>query len=93
MSVREKYSIYHIGGTTQMANIIISPSRYVQGSGELGNIAKHIGGLGNNFFLLGSSSGLKRVEDTIKKSFEGFFPISGEKSFLFMIFPFPRKNR
>ena len=54
-----------------MANIIISPSRYVQGSGELGNIAKHIGGLGNNFFLLGSSSGLKRVEDTIKKSFEG----------------------
>ena len=54
-----------------MANIIISPRRYVQGSGELGNIAKHIGGLGNNFFLLGSSSGLKRVEDTIKKSFEG----------------------
>lgn len=54
-----------------MANIIISPSRYVQGSGELQRIAQHIGKLGENFFILGSPSGLKRVEDTIVKSFEG----------------------
>lgn len=54
-----------------MANILISPGRYIQGKGEMANIAKHIGKLGNGFFIMGSPSGLKRVEDTIKTSFEG----------------------
>ncbi len=52
-----------------MASIIISPSRYVQGKGELANIAKHVGGLGTNFFLISTESGIKRVGDTIKQSF------------------------
>ncbi|MBQ9941894.1 MAG: glycerol dehydrogenase [Christensenellaceae bacterium] len=54
-----------------MANIIISPSRYVQGSGELKNIAKHTLGLGSKFFILGTTSGLRRVEETVKASFAG----------------------
>ena len=52
-----------------MANIIISPSRYVQGKGELANIATHIGEMGHNFFVISTESGVKRVGDTIKKSF------------------------
>lgn len=54
-----------------MANIIISPSRYVQGKGELSRLSKHVEALGSSFFMIGSESGLKRVETTIQKSFEG----------------------
>ena len=54
-----------------MANIIISPSRYVQGKEELLRLSKHVEALGKNLFILGSESGLKRVEATIQKSFEG----------------------
>ena len=46
-----------------MANILISPNKYVQGSGELENLARHVKTLGSRFFIMGSPSGLKRVED------------------------------
>ena len=54
-----------------MANIIISPNKYIQGNGELGNIAEHIKFLGKSFFVIASESGIKRVGDIIKESFEG----------------------
>ena len=54
-----------------MANILISPGRYIQGKGELANIAKHIGGLGESFFMISSPSGLKRVQSGIEASFAG----------------------
>ncbi len=52
-----------------MANIIISPGKYVQGNGELENIATHTKNLGDNFFVIISTSGMKRVSNTIKNSF------------------------
>ncbi|GAA0077829.1 glycerol dehydrogenase [Clostridium sp. CTA-5] len=52
-----------------MANIIISPGKYVQGKGELENISKHTKNLGENFFVIVSTSGMKRVANIIKESF------------------------
>ena len=54
-----------------MANIIISPSRYVQGKGELNRAAEHLGALGESFFVIASPSGLKRFQSAVEKSFEG----------------------
>lgn len=54
-----------------MANIIISPAKYVQGRGELANIAQYATKLGKKPFILISASGLKRVGGIIEKSFEG----------------------
>ena len=51
-----------------MANIIGSPSRYVQGKGELSNLCTHAERLGKSFFVLVSGSGKKRVEDKLTKS-------------------------
>ena len=53
-----------------MANIIISPSKYVQGKGELANIAEYAVKLGKKPFILISASGIKRVGDIIKDSFK-----------------------
>lgn len=53
-----------------MAKIIGSPSRYVQGAGELSHLGEHVALLGKNLFLLTSSSGRGRVEDKISKSLE-----------------------
>ena len=44
-----------------MANIIISPAKYVQGKGELANIAQYATKLGKKPFILISESGKKRV--------------------------------
>ena len=44
-----------------MANIIISPSKYVQGKGELANIAQYATKLGKKPFILISEGGKKRV--------------------------------
>lgn len=51
-----------------MANIIGSPSRYVQGKGELGNLCTHAERLGKAFFVLVSGSGKKRVEAQLTHS-------------------------
>lgn len=58
-----------------MSRIIVSPSKYIQGAGELKNICSHIGGLGDSFFIISSPSGLKRFQKTVEQSFEG----SGKK--------------
>lgn len=54
-----------------MANIIISPSKYVQGKGELANVAEYAVKLGKKPFILISESGKKRVGAIIDGSFEG----------------------
>lgn len=54
-----------------MANIIASPSRYIQGAGELLNLREHVEKLGKKLLLITSASGKKRVEGTIAKSLEG----------------------
>ncbi|ABK61323.1 MULTISPECIES: glycerol dehydrogenase [Clostridium] len=53
-----------------MAKIVISPSKYVQGNGELKKIYDHIGNLGKSFLFIVSKSGFKRTGDVIKKSFK-----------------------
>ncbi len=53
-----------------MANIIISPSKYVQGKGELANIAQYATKLGKKPFILISESGKKRVGGIIEDSFK-----------------------
>ncbi len=48
-----------------MAKIIGSPSRYVQGKGEMRNLCSHASAFGDKFFVLTSASGRKRVEPAI----------------------------
>lgn len=54
-----------------MANVIGSPSRYVQGRGELAHLYEHCEKYGKDLFVLVSASGKKRVEDKIAQSVEG----------------------
>lgn len=54
-----------------MANILITPGKYVQGAGEMKNLASYVASLGTKFFVIISASGLKRVQDTIDASFAG----------------------
>ena len=53
-----------------MAIIIRSPLRYIQGQGELAQIALHTKSLGTNFFVLCSENTRKRIEPFIGKSLE-----------------------
>ena len=55
-----------------MANIIASPTRYIQGKGELKNLCKHAERLGSKLFILTSTSGRGRVEPAIS---EGHCPL------------------
>lgn len=68
-----------------MARIIIAPGKYVQGKGELKNIAEYTKPFGENPFVLISESGKKRFGDIIEKSFEGtnikFEVFNGECSY------------
>lgn len=52
-----------------MANIIIAPSRYVQGKGELKKLGSYVSKLGKKPLVLVSKSGLDRVKDVVKESF------------------------
>lgn len=54
-----------------MAKIIIAPSKYVQGNGELKNIKEHTKTLGKSFFIIASENGIKRSKSTIEDSFKG----------------------
>lgn len=40
-----------------MANIIASPTRYIQGKGELQNLRQHVEMLGKKLFILTTASG------------------------------------
>ena len=51
-----------------MANVMASPSRYVQGAGELNNLCEHVKLLGTKLFVLTSPSGKGRVEDNLSAS-------------------------
>jgi glycerol dehydrogenase len=53
-----------------MAKILINPGKYIQGRGELANIATYAGDLGNKFFILVSPGGKKRFSGIVKNSFE-----------------------
>lgn len=54
-----------------MANIIGSPTRYMQGKGELKHLAQHTENIGKHLFVLTSASGRKRVEPAINESLNG----------------------
>lgn len=53
-----------------MATIIASPTRYVQGMGELKNLCAHTALLGKKLFIITSPSGKDRVAPIIKESCE-----------------------
>ena len=50
-----------------MASIIASPSRYIQGKGEMEKLCTYAENYGTNLFVLTSPSGRKRVESSIAK--------------------------
>ena len=54
-----------------MAQILIAPSKYIQGPNELGNIASYVSQLGKKALCLISESGLKRNKATFDGSFGG----------------------
>lgn len=54
-----------------MAQIIGSPSRYIQGKGELKNLCKYASNYGNRLFILTSASGKGRVEPSIQEGKAG----------------------
>lgn len=53
-----------------MAGIIIAPSKYVQGKGEIGNLAKYVLPLGKKPFVIVSESGLQRSGKALQESFQ-----------------------
>lgn len=52
-----------------MAQILISPSKYIQGSGEMYHLAEHVSTLGKKALCLITESGLKRNKEALDKSF------------------------
>lgn len=54
-----------------MANIIASPTRYIQGKGELRKIRQHTEMLGAKMFILTTGSGRQRIEPAISESVAG----------------------
>lgn len=52
-----------------MAKIIIGPGKYVQGKGELANVAEYAVNFGKKAFVLVSGNGAKRVGPTFDESF------------------------
>lgn len=53
-----------------MAKILFSPSKYVQGAGELARLASHIESLGKTALIIITESGFKRVGEKIESSFK-----------------------
>ncbi|OON96513.1 MAG: glycerol dehydrogenase [Candidatus Epulonipiscioides saccharophilum] len=53
-----------------MANIIISPSKYVQGKEEMTNLGSYTTCYGQRSLILISESGMKRFKEVIEKSLE-----------------------
>ena len=54
-----------------MANILISPSKYVQGNGELKQLATYVSSLGTHALALITASGHRRIGADIEASFAG----------------------
>lgn len=53
-----------------MAKILISPGKYLQGAGELGNIGKYTKVYGSKPLVIISEGGYKRIGEKIKASFQ-----------------------
>ena len=53
-----------------MAKILISPSKYVQGAGEMANLYDYAKNYGKKALILITASGYKRIGNIIEKSFE-----------------------
>ena len=49
-----------------MAKIMIYPSKYVQGPGEMGKLGAYAGGYGSKALVLISNSGYKRIQATLE---------------------------
>lgn len=52
-----------------MSRVMISPSRYVQGAGAIGELAGHVKKLGASSLVLGGKTGLASVKAAIEESF------------------------
>lgn len=53
-----------------MAQVLISPSKYVQGAGEMANLGQYASVLGKKALVLISKSGYGRIGQTLDESFE-----------------------
>ena len=53
-----------------MKKILISPSKYVQGEGELYNLASYLEDFSKKVLLVSSKTGRERVQDYLNKTFE-----------------------
>ncbi len=54
-----------------MAKILISPSKYVQGAGEMGKLADYAKNYGKKALILITASGYKRIGNIVENSFAG----------------------
>ncbi len=69
-----------------MSQIIISPSKYVQGAGEISKLSKYTQPLGTKVMVFASNSGIKRVRYAIEEGYKNsessvvFQPFEGECS-------------
>lgn len=54
-----------------MARTFISPSKYIQGPGEMANLGKHVSVYGKKALVLISAGGKRRSGADVEKSFEG----------------------
>lgn len=61
--------INSLGGVI-MAKILISPSKYIQGPGELNRLGKYVENLGKKALILITESGYKRVGPGIEEGFK-----------------------
>lgn len=63
-----------------MARIFISPSRYIQGPGELADLGSHTKGYGETPLVIISNGGIRRFGDLVQKSFAeaGIAPVFEE---------------
>lgn len=64
-----------------MANIIGSPTRYIQGKGEMKHLCQHIESIGKHLFVLTSASGRSRVQPNIDESLK-----SSDSSVVYEVF-------
>lgn len=55
-----------------MANILCSPSKYVQGAGELKRLGEYAQKYGKKALVLITESGHKRIGDVLKEGFDGY---------------------
>jgi glycerol dehydrogenase len=55
----------------EMAKIIMSPSKFIQCSGALGELKSYTQNFGSKFLVVASEGGLKRSQSTIESSFTG----------------------